>query len=145
MRILIDTNILIDVVARREPFFADAVKVFELCQQELVEGVIAAHSVVNMVYILRKKFTPEQLRAILLRLCKLFQVEAIDLSKLVAALSDQDFSDFEDCLQTQCALNVRADYIVTRNTPDFKASTIPAVTPEDFFEILEAAECLPKD
>ena len=145
MRILIDTNILIDVVARREPFFANAVKVFELCQRELVEGVIAAHSVVNMAYILRKNFTPEELRAILLRLCKLFQVEAIDLSKLIAALNDHDFSDFEDCLQTQCALNVRADYIVTRNAPDFAASEIPAVTPEDFFKILEEQECLPND
>lgn len=74
MRILIDTNILIDVVARREPFFADAVKIFEVCQQEIVEGTIAAHSVVNMAYILRKNFTPEELRAILLRLCKIFKV-----------------------------------------------------------------------
>lgn len=145
MRILIDTNILIDVVARREPFFADAVKIFEICQQEIVEGIIAAHSVVNMAYILRKNFTPEELRAILLRLCKIFQVEAIDLSKLIAALNNQDFSDFEDCLQMQCALNQHADYIVTRNAPDFVASEIPAVTPKEFFKILEAEECLPSD
>ena len=58
-RILIDTNVLIDVIARRDPFFADALKVFELCQQEIVDGTIAAHSVVNMAYILRKKFTPD--------------------------------------------------------------------------------------
>lgn len=145
MRILIDTNILIDVVARREPFFADAVKIFEVCQQEIVEGTIAAHSVVNMAYILRKNFTPEELRAILLRLCKIFQVEAIDLSKLIAALSNQDFSDFEDCLQMQCALSQHADYIVTRNTPDFVESAIPTVTPEEFFKILGAEECLPND
>lgn len=145
MRILIDTNILIDVVARREPFFADAVKIFEVCQQEIVEGTIAAHSVVNMAYILRKNFTPKELRAILLRLCKIFQVEAIDLSKLIAALSNQDFSDFEDCLQMQCALSQHADYIVTRNAPDFVASAIPAVTPQEFFKILEAEECLPND
>lgn len=143
MRILIDTNILIDVVARREPFFADAVKVFELCQQEKVEGCIAAHSVVNMAYILRKNFTPDELREILLRLCKIFTVEAIDLRKLIAALNNRDFSDFEDCLQTQCALNLRADFIVTRNVSDFAASEIPAVTPEQFFKLLEEQECLP--
>lgn len=145
MRILIDTNILIDVIARREPFFADALKIFELCQQEIVDGTIAAHSVVNMAYILRKQFTPDELRQILLRLCKIFQVEAIDLGKLIAALSNRDFSDFEDCLQTQCALNARADYIVTRNVKDFAASEVPAVTPEDFFNILGAQECLPTD
>ena len=142
MRILIDTNILIDVVARREPFFFDAVKVFELCQKEKVEGYIAAHSVVNMAYILRKNFTSDELREILLRLCKTFTVEAIDLSKLIATLNNRDFSDFEDCLQTQCALNLRADYIVTRNVPDFSASEIPAVTPEEFFKLLEEQECL---
>lgn len=143
MRILIDTNVLIDVIARREPFFANAIKVFEACQQEKVEGCIAAHSVVNMTYILRKNFTPDELREILLRLCKIFTVEAIDLSKLIAALSNRDFSDFEDCLQTQCALNVCADYIVTRNVKDFAASEIPAVTPEQFFKLLEERECLP--
>lgn len=148
MRILIDTNILIDVVARREPFFANTVKVFELCQQETVEGCIAAHSVVDMAYILRKNFAPDELRAILLRLCKVFQVESINLSKLIAALNNRDFSDFEDCLQTQCALNVHADYIVTRNIKDFAASEIPAVTPEEFlklFEELGEQECLPTD
>ena len=107
--------------------------------------MIAAHSVVDIAYILRNNFTAEELRAILLRICKLFQVEAINLSKLVAALNDQDFSDFEDCLQMQCALNVRADYIVTRNVKDFAASEIPAVTPEEFLKILEEQECLPTD
>lgn len=145
MRILIDTNILIDVASRREPFFADALKIFELCQQEIVEGAIAAHSIVNMAYILRKNFTADELRKMLLRLCKLFQVEAIDLGKLIAALNDRDFSDFEDGLQTQCALNLRADFIVTRNVKDFTASSIPAVTPEDFFKILEEQGCLPTD
>ena len=143
MRILIDTNVLIDVIARREPFFANAVKVFEICQRETVEGCSAAHSVVDMVYILRKNFTANELREILLRLCKIFVVEAIDMSKLIAALNNRDFSDFEDCLQTQCALSLHADYIVTRNVKDFAVSEIPAVTPEEFFKILEEQECLP--
>lgn len=136
MRILIDTNILIDVIARREPFFTDAVKVFELCQQEKVQGYIAAHSVVNMAYILRKNFTLDELREILLRLCQIFTVEAINLNKLIAALNNRNFSDFEDSLQTQCALNIRTDYIVTRNIKDFTASEIPAITPEEFFKLL---------
>ena len=137
MRILLDTNIPIDVVVRREPFFADALKIFELCRKEKIDGVIAAHSVVNMAYILRKNFTTDELREILLRLCKIFQVEAIDLSKLIAALNNRDFSDFEDCLQLQCALNLNADYIVTRNVKDFPVGKISAVTPKELFKILE--------
>lgn len=137
MRILIDTNVLIDVVARREPFFDDALKIFELCRQEKIDGVIAAHSIVNMAYILRKNFMADELRDILSKLCKIFQVEAIDLSKLIAALNNRDFSDFEDCLQLQCALNLNADYIVTRSVKDFAAGKISAITPKDFFKILE--------
>lgn len=137
MLVLIDTNILIDLLAKREPFFADSLKIFELCQQEIIDGVIAAHSVVNMAYILRKDFTLDELRKILLRLCKLFQVESINLDKIIAAINDHNFSDFEDCLQTQCALNICANYIITRNVKDFAASEIPAITPKDFFNILE--------
>ena len=88
-----------------------------------------------MAYILRKNFTVDELREILLRLCKIFQVEAIDLSKLIAALNNRDFSDFEDCLQ--CALSLNADYIVTRNVKDFPVGKISAVTPKEFFKILE--------
>ena len=68
------------------------------------------------------------------------------LKKLSALLQkDDNFSDFEDCLQMQCALSLRADYIVTRNVKDFAASEIPAVTPEEFLNILEEQECLPTD
>lgn len=73
----------------------------------------------------------------------LIYVESIDFGKIIQALKDDHFSDFEDCLQTQCALNIRADYIVTRNVKDFAASEIPAVTPEDFFKLLEEQGCLP--
>lgn len=55
-RILVDTNVLVDVVTMREPFFADSAKVVGLCQKKIVKGAIAAHSIVNMAYILRKNF-----------------------------------------------------------------------------------------
>ena len=142
MRILVDTNVLIDVVTMREPFLADSVKIFKLCQEKVVVGAIAAHSISNMSYILRKDFSRDKLREIFLNLFEVFRVEAVDFSKLLATVADDTFTDFEDCLQVQCAKSFRADYIITRNVKDFAASEIPAVTPEDFFELEEVKSVL---
>lgn len=145
MLILIDTNVLLDVIARREPHVTFSEKVIDLCRQEIINGAIAGHSVLNAMYVLRKNFTLTERKEIFLSLCEFLYVESIDFGKIIQALKDDDFSDFEDCLQMQCALRLRADYIVTRNVKDFAASEIPAVTPEDFLKILEEQECLPTD
>lgn len=145
MLILIDTNVLLDVIARREPYVIFSEKVIDLCRQEIINGAIAGHSVLNAMYVLRKNFTLEERKEIFLSLCEFLYVESVDFGKIIQALKDDDFSDFEDCLQMQCALSLRADYIVTRNVKDFAVSDIPAVTPEEFLNILEEQECLPTD
>lgn len=143
MLILIDTNILLDVIIKREPHFILSEKIIDLCRREIINGAIAGHSVLNAMYILRKRLTLTERKEIFLNLCEFLYVESIDFGKIIQALKDDTFSDFEDCLQTQCALNIRADYIVTRNVKDFAASEIPAVTPEEFFKLLEEQRCLP--
>ena len=145
MLILIDTNVLLDVIARREPYVIFSEKVIDLCRQEIINGAIAGHSVLNAMYVLRKNFTLTERKEIFLSLCEFLYVESVDFGKIIQALKDDNFSDFEDCLQMQCALSLRADYIVTRNVKDFAASEIPAVTPEEFLKILEEQECLPTD
>ena len=145
MLILIDTNVLLDVIARREPYVIFSEKVIDLCRQEVINGAIAGHSVLNAMYVLRKNFTLTERKEIFLSLCEFLYVESVDFGKIVQALKDDNFSDFEDCLQMQCALSLHADYIVTRNVKDFAASEIPAITPEEFLKILEAQECLPTD
>lgn len=145
MLILIDTNVLLDVIARREPYVIFSEKVIDLCRQEVINGAIAGHSVLNAMYVLRKNFTLTERKEIFLSLCEFLYVESVDFGKIIQALKDDDFSDFEDCLQMQCALSLHADYIVTRNVKDFAASEIPAVTPEEFLKILEEQECLPTD
>lgn len=145
MLILIDTNILLDVIVRREPHFILSEKIIDLCRQEIINGAIAGHSVLNAMYILRKRLTLTERKEIFLSLCEFLYVESVDFGKIIKALKDDNFSDFEDCLQTQCALNVRADYIITRNVKDFAASEIPALTPENFLKLLEKQKCLLND
>lgn len=132
--ILIDTNVLLDYLLEREPFFEDAKKVILSCIDGKVRGCIAAHSIPNMFFILRKDYNEKERREILLNLCKIFDVEGIDKAKLTAGLANDDFSDFEDCLQMECAKSYGADYIVSRNVSDYVISEIKAIEPKDFLK-----------
>ena len=137
LRILVDTNVLIDYLTTREPFFQHAKKIIQLCRTEKIFGALAAQSIADIFYILRKEMTVEKRRAVLLNLIEIFYVETVDRQKLKNALMNKNFSDFEDCLQTECAISFKADYIVTRNTGDYRQSEIPCITPDDFCKLFE--------
>ena len=134
-KILIDTNVLIDYLLEREPFFEDAKDVILSCADGKVKGCIAAHSIPNMFFILRKDYNPKERREVLSNLCSIFDVEGIDKAKLLVGLTNEDFSDFEDCLQMECAKSYGADYIVTRNISDYSTSEIKAIMPKDYLEL----------
>ncbi|MCI8566753.1 MAG: PIN domain-containing protein [Lachnospiraceae bacterium] len=138
MRVLVDTNIILDYLLEREPYEKPAKRIIEACQKKQVFGCIAAHSVTNIFFILRKAFSIQERREVLLNLCKLFDVEGIDIYKLQNALRNEQFQDFEDCLQMECAKKFHADYIVTRNPGDFKYSSIKCIEPERFCELLNS-------
>ena len=143
MRILFDTNVIMDFIVRREPFSGNAETAIGLCMgNNDIQACIAAHTVPNLFYILRKHLTLEQRRDILLEICRMFAVVGIDADKLVSALQNDSFSDYEDCLQSECAKHFEADYIVTRNTGDFAGSTVPAIEPTDFVDMLIIATTL---
>lgn len=88
-----------------------------------------------MFFILRKDYNVKERREILLSLCSIFDIEGIDEDKLLAGLQNEDFSDFEDCLQMECAKRYGAEYIVTRNTDDYRMSEIKAILPEDYLRL----------
>lgn len=131
-KILIDTNVLLDYLLEREPYFENAKKVVISCVEGKVKACIAAHSIPNMFFILRKDFTAKERREILINLCAIFDVEGIDKQKLLSGLANEKFPDFEDCLQMECAKSYEADYIVTRNVVDYVASEIKAIEPENY-------------
>lgn len=132
--VLVDTNIFIDVLQDRIPFTDNSQAVIGLVTQKKIKGAVAAHSITNLWYILRKTHSDEERRNYLLSLFELFDVVSIDKNRLVAALEKSDFKDFEDCLQDECAYAINADYIITRNAKDFESSIVKALTPEAFLE-----------
>ena len=136
MKILIDTNVMLDFLTERELFFDDADKIMQMCKKKEIVGFIAAHSIMNAFYILRKEFSAQDRREILRDYIKLVTVVGIDGISIDRALQREDFSDVEDCLQDECALACGAGYIVTRNISDYKNSKIKAIAPSEFLEMI---------
>ena len=134
-KILVDTNVLLDYLLTREPFYEESKKVIIACAEGAVKGCIAAHSISNMFFILRKDYSLNERREVLSALCSIFDVEGIDKAKLIAGLENEDFSDYEDCLQMECAKSYGAEYIITRNVEDFATSEIKAITPKDYLKL----------
>lgn len=130
MKVLVDTNILLDVLCSRQSFPADSAMIFRLCEVGKLDGYISALSIPNIMYILRKELDPDKARDILEKLGLIFTVcdlKAEDLKK-AAALG---FRDYEDAVQSTCAARIHAEYIVTRNGKDFTNSKVPAITPAE--------------
>lgn len=137
MKILVDTNILIDWVSHRSDY-QQAREIVYLCASRKIEGCIAAHSVTNMFYILRKNLGLDERKTVFDTISRIFTIVPVDGQKLRAAVNNADFQDFEDCLQMECAKAFDAEYIVTRNVSDFVNSSIKAVEPLEFLEKLKS-------
>ena len=136
MVVLVDTNIIIDALANREPYADNAKKFLEKCAAREVTGILAAHSIPNMFYIFRKNFSQDERRFLLKNLCNIFKISDLNAKKILAALENEKFVDFEDCLQEECAVESMADYIVTRNPADFANSRVKVILPEEFLKKL---------
>lgn len=136
MVVLVDANIIIDVLQYRSPFDADARQVLTLCAQKKITGILAAHTIPTLFYVMRKFYDQQLLRKTLANLCNIFMVSATTEQKILNALNNISFSDFEDSLQEECALEFQADYIITRNTKDFKNSRIKVLSPPDFINVM---------
>lgn len=139
MVVLVDTNVIMDYLVTREPFFQSAMEVMKLCAEEKIQGYVAFHSITNIFFILRKACSQTRRRKLLKEVCRMLTVIGASHEHVCCAIDREEFIDFEDCLQDECAKEIHADYIITRNIQDFKYSFIPAVEPERFLEIFQ--EC----
>lgn len=131
MRILIDTDVLLDVALDRAPHAANAARVIRLVQEGAVEAFVAWHTVANIYSILSAGGQRERALEFIRDLTGLAAVAPVDSEALAVALSLR-MADFEDAMQVASALAARAEVIVTRNTRHFRASPVRAVAPKDF-------------
>ena len=133
MKVLIDTNIILDVLCKRPAFYEDLAKIFKLCEVKKISGVISALSIPNIMYILRKELDADKTREILDSLMLIFSVADLKADDLKKA-ADMRFKDYEDAIQSACATRIKANYIVTRNIKDFSESKVTAIKPAELLD-----------
>lgn len=135
MKILIDTNIVLDLLLEREPFVENAILIFEQIEQGKLEGYIAATTITNIFYIIRKTESREVAIDAINRLLIGIQFCAVDLQTVETALS-LGLKDFEDSIQLACATISKLDGIVTRDRKDFSGSSLPIYSPTELLKQL---------
>ena len=127
MRVLLDTNIIIDILSKREGY-EDSLRVLKYCEIRKVTGFVSAITVADVLYILRKHISPAEVKDAVQALLLIVDVADVLKSDIAAAFAS-DMKDFEDALQASCAKRIKADYIITRNLDHFNDSDVPALTP----------------
>jgi predicted nucleic acid-binding protein len=138
MRAYVDTNILVDLVLSRQEFLPDAQRVFAIGYAGEAQLVVSALSFVNTVYLGRKYKYPMDDVLSKLRMIADF-VDVADLSgQNVVDMLTSGWRDYEDATQHRSAIDEQADCIVTRNKKDFKAGTLPVLSPVEFFNKIDS-------
>lgn len=136
MKILFDTNVVLDLLLDREPFSDTAARLFSRVDEGDLSGFISATTVTTVHYLARKTVGDRRARREIGNLMDLFDVAPVNLTVLEGALESK-FTDFEDAVMYHAALNVNADGIVTRNAGDFKRATIPVYAPEELDHLMQ--------
>ena len=132
MKILLDTNVIIDAVASREPWNTVAEKIILLASQEKLEAIICASAVTDIYYICNKVFHDDvKAREVIKSLFSIFSITDVKKKDLKDALN-LDMADYEDALICTCAKRTNSQFIITRNTKDFANSPVPIINPQDF-------------
>lgn len=131
-RILVDTNIVIDLLAKREQFYNEAADLFSMADKGELSMFISSLTFANTNYILSKLKSAPYAREILSKFKVLVHILSLDDKIIQLALSDTSFVDFEDGLQYYSALENEIDVIITRNKKDFRNSKIPVLTAKEF-------------
>ena len=131
IKVFLDTNILVDLIADRKPFSKHAIEIFKSAEEHKVQLFTSSHSIATAHYLLKKYVEEKQLRDILFNLLEFLDVVPVDLDVLKKGLRSSH-KDFEDAVQILCASSIAGiNFIVTRNIKDFKTSEIAVLAPDE--------------
>ena len=136
--VFLDSNVILDVFANREPYYQDSAKLLSLIEQKHVLGFTTPLVFANIHYILRKLKSKEEALQNLRKLRILVSVLALDENHTDSALNS-DFSDFEDALQYYSAKGNSLDCIITRNKKDYKTGSVSVYTPTEYLALLASS------
>lgn len=135
MRLFLDTNVILDLILNRQPFFDDIAKIVTLSEKGKHKLVTSSVSFVNCNYILGRSIKKEKVTENLKIARLIFDIIDVSQTDIDKSLNS-DFEDFEDGVQYYSALRNNCNYIITRDNKDFKHSEIPVLAPSEFLKIL---------
>jgi len=135
-KLFIDTNIVIDLLSRRDPYYKESAELFSLADRKKVEISISSLTVANTSYVLLRQLKSKRVKEVLRKLRLVVNVLSLDNKIIGLALNDETFTDFEDGLQYFTAIEHEQEMIITRNLKDYKSSQIPVMTARQFLETL---------
>ena len=133
-KILLDTNIIIDLLAKREPWYIEAASLFSLADKKTVELFTSALSFANTQFILSRQLKPAQAKQVLRKLKVMVHVLDLTDKILELSLNDDEFQDFEDAIQYFSAVENGVQIIISRNLKDFSRSKLPVMTADQFLK-----------
>ncbi len=133
-RLLVDTNIVLDLLAERKEFIEEAQQLFTLSDKSEVKLYVSSLTFVTVFYILSQKLKLSNARKLIRKFKVLVEVLSID-DKIIDLSLESDFKDFEDAIQYHTAIENEINIIITRNLKDFKTSKIPVLTAKEYIAI----------
>jgi predicted nucleic acid-binding protein len=133
--ILIDINVLLDVLQKRDPFYEASAGLLASVETGQVKGFVAAHSITTLFYLIQKGRSSAEAHAILTNLLQFIRIAPVDQSTIEQALN-LDCRDFEDAVQMVSALQSKADCLITSNIKDYRVALLPVMRPVDFLSTL---------
>jgi predicted nucleic acid-binding protein len=135
-RFFVDTNVLIDFLADREPFATDAARLFDLSHKKKIQLYVSAVSYNNIYYILRQSLTHSATSKILGELNEWTHVIDVTVGVIRKSLTSE-FKDFEDAIQYNCAKSLSTiEAFITRDTSDYKKNSLPVLTPKEAVSLI---------
>jgi len=134
-QVLFDLNIILDVLQERKGFYDLSARLMARAEKCSIQGWLAAHSVTTLFYLLAKDKSADHARVTLTSLLQFLRIAPVDQNTIEQALN-LPYRDFEDAVQVMAALQVRADYLVTRNVRDFQPAPMEVIQPVELLAVL---------
>lgn len=135
MILMLDTNVILDILLKREPFFYDSFLTAVNIDENGDAGIISASAVTDLFYVIKKSIGTVKAREAISNLKEFFTVASVESDDIDKAVTSGVF-DFEDALVSVISKKYNADYIITRNKADFGASPVPAISPKEFLQLI---------
>jgi predicted nucleic acid-binding protein len=136
LKIVFDTNIVLDVLLIRELYAQISINLFDAVVSKEIEGYLCATTITTIDYLVAKRQDKQRARELVRRLLELFSVTEVNEAVLVKAVNS-DFSDFEDAVLYQASCYAGVDSIVTRNGKDFKTALLPIYSPDELWQHIQ--------